>query len=116
MSKFLIYIGEKQAFDLDQTISAIMSIDGVTNARRGRFIGAVFEGSYSFGGTSTIFRISDDAETVTVEGLGIESADFAIKLQQRMSMPLRAIDVEYSFDICLRDYPSHVELLRAIAT
>jgi hypothetical protein len=115
MSKLLIYIGEKQIFDLERTIQAIMSIEGVSNARRGRFIGAVFECEYTFGGENTIARISEDMETVTVEGLGRDATEFAVRFQQQLGMPLRVIDMEYSFDLHLSDFASGEELSRSIA-
>jgi hypothetical protein len=115
MSKLLIYIGEKQTFDLEKTVHATLSIDGVANARRGKFIGAVFECEYTFEGENTIIRISEDLETVTVEGLGKEAADFAVKLQQRLDVPLRAIDMDYSFDLPLSNFSSGAEFIRAMA-
>jgi hypothetical protein len=116
MSKLLIYIGEKQTFDLEKTVPLIQSMAGVTNARRGKFIGAVFECEYAFGGETTVVRISDDLETVTVEGLGREAADFAVKLQQRLDVPLRAIDMDYSFDLALSNFSSEEEFRRAMAS
>lgn len=115
MSKLLIYIGEKQAFDLEKSIQAITSLAHVTNARRGRFIGAVFECEFTFEGATTIVRISDDIETVTVEGLGREATEFAVRFQQSLRTPLRVIDMEYSFDLGLSEFSSGADLSRAIA-
>jgi hypothetical protein len=114
MSKLLIYIGEGQCFDLNATTSAIAAIDGVSNVRQGNFIGAVFECDYSYAGRVTIVRISKDLETVTVEGLGEEAMDFAIKFQQSLRKPpLHVIDVEYSFNLELTRFESGEELRAA---
>jgi len=114
MSKLLIYIGEKQVFDIERTVHTILSIDGVSKAKRGQFIGAIFECEYTFEGATTVVRISDDAETITVEGLGHDATDFAVKLQQRLEIPLKVIDMDYSFDLRLSNFASGEELSRAI--
>ena len=114
MSKLLIYIGDNQRFDLEPTLRAITTIDGISNARRGGFIGAVFECNYSHAGRITVVRVSEDLETVTVEGLGEESTDFAIKFQQRMSERLHVIDMDYSFNLDLSKIKTGAELMSAI--
>jgi hypothetical protein len=115
MSKLLIYIGEKQTFGLDNTVQAIVSIDGVSKAKRGQFIGAVFECEFTFNGSTTIVRISEGLETVTVEGLGRDATEFAVRFQQNLGTPLRVIDMEYSFDLPLSTFASGEDLSRSIA-
>ena len=115
MSKLLIYIGENQKFDVPTTIDAITSIAGVSNTREGKFIGASFECEYTLQGLTTIVRISEDAETVTIEGFGDESLDFALKLQSLLSVPLSVIDMEYSFNLKLPNYKAVSELKSAIS-
>jgi len=113
MSKLLIYIGEKQHFELEPTVRAITEIEGVSNVRREKFVGAVFECNYSYAGRVTVVRISADLETVTVEGLGEESMDFAVKFQQSMTIPLHIIDIDYSFNLNLSEFKSGAELMSA---
>ena len=116
MSKLLIYIGENQKFDVPSTIRAITSISGVSNPQEGNFIGAIFECEYTFQEQTTIIRIGDDAETVTIEGLGDESLDFALKLQSVLPVSLSAIDMDYSFNIKLSDYEAVTDLRSAISS
>lgn len=115
MSKLLIYIGENKKFDVDATINAITSISGVSKARKGNFIGAIFECEYTYAGLNTIIRISPEAEMVTVEGLGDDSLSFALELQWALSVDLSAIDMNYNFDVALRDFESVEELRHAIS-
>lgn len=115
MSKLLIYIGEGQKFDIPAVIQRISSMNGVSNARVGSFVGAVFECEYTFNGRNTIVRISPDAETITVEGLGDESLDFAVKLQALWAEPLSAIDMDYSFNIELSGLSSVTEVRHAMS-
>ncbi len=114
MSKLLIYIGENQKFDKTKTIETIKSISGVKKAREGVFIGAVFECVYTFHEFETVVRLSDDVETITVEGLGEDSLEFALRLQSKMPMPLSVIDMDYSFNLKLIDFDSVAELRAAI--
>ncbi len=114
MSKLLIYVGEGQSFDLPETIRAITSMPGVSKSCSGQLIGAVFECEYTLSGKSTIVRISEDLETVTTEGLGAESLDFAIRLQSLLKVPLSAIDMDYSFNVNLLDFGSASEFRDAI--
>jgi hypothetical protein len=113
MSKLLVYIGEGQKFDVEDTVSAISAIPGAANPRRGKFIGAVFECEYEDMGISTIVRISSDAETVTVEGLGDEAIKFMLELQSRLRIELHVIDMEYSFDFSVREFSAVEEFKRA---
>ncbi len=114
MSKLLIYIDENRRFDLEFTMRAIKAIDGVSNARQEKFIGAVFECNYSHADRITVVRISEDLQTVTVEGLGDESMDFAVKFQRLIPEPLHVIDIEYSFNLNLSEFNSGIELMAAI--
>jgi hypothetical protein len=113
MSKFLIYIGEGQKFNVRDAIATISSIPGVLNSREGAFIGAIFECEYQVQGTKTIIRISSDAETVTAEGLGDESVKFMLEFQKRFPVDLHAIDMEYSFDLPLRGFEAVDDFKRA---
>ena len=59
--------------------------------------------------------MSREAETITVEGLGDESLEFALELQKSSSVPLHAIDLDYSFNVNLRDFNSVIELKNVIS-
>ena len=69
MKKLLIYIGENQKFDVEMAINAIAAMSGTTKARRGNFIGAIFECTYGYAGVNTVIRMSEDAKTITAEGV-----------------------------------------------
>jgi hypothetical protein len=114
MTKLLIFIGEGQKFEVDATIDAIVSMAGTTKAKRGDFIGALFECEYRYAEESTVIRISPDAETVTVEGLGTSSLSFAVELQKVATVDLHAIDLDYSFNVELRDFQTVESLARAV--
>jgi hypothetical protein len=112
-SRFLIYIGEDQKFDVEDTVSAISAIPGVSNPRMGDFLGGVFECEYEDMGIRTTVRISSNAQTVTVEGLGDEAIKFILELQSRLRVELHVIDMEYSFDFSVREFSTVEEFKRA---
>ncbi|MGG7607832.1 hypothetical protein [Massilia sp. BKSP1R2A-1] len=114
MTKLLIFIGEDQKFDVDTLIDAIVSMAGTTKAKRGNFIGAIFECEYGCAEESTIIRISPDAETVTASGLGTSSLSFAVELQKMTAVDLHAIDTDYSFNVALRDFQTVESLAHAV--
>lgn len=110
MSKLLIYLGENKTFDINQVVEQISSILGVSNLKIGDFVGAILECEYSLNGSSTIVRMSKDAETLTIEGVGDEAIDFALKIQKLLPYPLFMMDMEYNFNIRLLDYNSLDEI------
>ena len=113
MTKLLIYIGENQKFDVEMAINAIAAMSGTTKARRGNFIGAIFECAYGYAGANTVIRMSEDAETITAEGLHTSSLSFAIELQRALSVNLNATDMENSFNVALRDFQTFEQLEQA---
>ena len=115
MSKLLLFIGENVRFDEAAAVAAIESIAGVRNARRGKFIGAIFECEYGENGESTIVRISEDRETITVEGVDDLSLGFALKLKSALNCPLSVVDLDYSFHIDLAEVRSLKEFRDRIA-
>ncbi len=113
MTKLLIYIGENQKFDVEMAIDAIAAMSGTTKARRGNFIGAIFECTYGYAGVNTVIRMSEDAETISAEGLHRSSLSFAIELQRALSVDLNATDMEYSFCVALRNFQTLEQLEQA---
>lgn len=113
MKKLLIYIGENQKFDVEMAINAIAAMSGTTKARRGNFIGAIFECTYGYAGVNTVIRMSEDAKTITAEGLHPSSLSFAIELQRELTVDLNATDMEYSFNVALRDFQTLEQLEQA---
>jgi hypothetical protein len=110
MSKLLLFIGESEKFNKDEVINKISAIDGVVNAKSGNFIGAVFECDYQSEGVSTTVRLSDDFETITVEGQGDESLKFVLKLKEVLAQAISMVDMDYSFHFELASIGTVAEL------
>lgn len=112
MTKLLIYIGEGIKFDLDETVRIINSIDGVTDAKSGDFIGAVFE--CLFASDAVIVRISKDCETITADGPIEKSLIFIFQLQSKIPAKLWLIDMNYSFNLEVGKFKSIDEIMSAM--
>jgi hypothetical protein len=109
MESMLIYIGENEFFDADSTINTIMSMPGVSNPIRRLYLGTAFDCDYTFEDRTTRVYLFDTLQTVKVRRFGIESYEFAVRFQQRMPMPLHAIDSGYTFDVILTKFKSGEE-------
>tara|TARA_R110002051_G_scaffold255377_2_gene314492 strand:- start:155 stop:511 length:357 start_codon:yes stop_codon:yes gene_type:complete len=116
-NKLLIFIGEKQAFDVDALDRALSSIPRWTVALHGPAIGARSEYLCVQDPLhELIVRISPDAETVTIDGDFDTSLAFALALQTALPTPLRMIDMGYNFDLALTEFGSSEELRSALAS
>lgn len=106
MNKLLVFIGEDIKFNKNEVIERITSIDGIRNTREGDFIGSVFECEYQASGLSLIVRLSDDLETITIDGTDDDSLGFVLKLKKVLSQAISVVDMDYSFYINLSDVDS----------
>jgi hypothetical protein len=114
MNRLLIYIGEAQKFDVESTIKSISTMKRVRNARRGEFIGSIFECDFAVDDHPTIIRFSSDAETVTAEGLGDDSLEFALEFQSISPITLYVTDMGYNFNVALGSIKTVSEFKKAI--
>ena len=103
MNSLLMLIGEHEQFDAEKIYRDLQDIAGVSELKRGHFVGAVLQCHYAFNGDSTIVRLSDDLKTLTATGTGDASLQVALELQRRETRPMRATDFGYNFDLSLGD-------------
>ncbi|WP_274879567.1 hypothetical protein [Vibrio harveyi] len=114
MSKLLLFIGENEQFDKDTVVQQIRKIVGVRNDKEGNFIGSAFEAEYAVNNESYIVRLSDDLETITVDGIDDNSLDFVLQLKTLLMIPLQVVDMDYSFHLELANVNSLVQLKEEI--
>lgn len=103
MISLLMFIGEYEQFDDEEVYRYLQEIPGVSELKRGCFVGAVLQCHYDFNGDSTIVRLSDDLGTITAAGTGDASLQVALELQRRETRPIRVTDFGYNFDLSLGD-------------
>jgi hypothetical protein len=99
MKMLLLFIGEDEKFNLIQVADILTKIPNIQNLKQGDFVGSILEGEFSEKNDFTIIRLSDDLETISIDGDGDASLKIALELQKHYPKNLRLIDSNYSFDI-----------------
>lgn len=115
MNNVLLFHDEGLLLDPAAVRDALVSIDGVYNLQDGGREGSVLDCEFDFEGDSTIIRLSADLKRVSLSGGGDASLEAALQLQRLLGLPLRAVDVAYSFDVLLAGVESLRELKNRIA-
>jgi hypothetical protein len=110
MNSLIVCGNEDFSFNEDEVFHDLKEIPGVHNLERGDFIGAVLQCEYEFNGDRTIVRLSDDLESITMEGGGDASFQVALELQKREQQPLFVTDFGYDFNFSLKNIHSLDEI------
>ena len=114
MDFLLLYVSEDVSFDLGKVRLALEQIPGTYDLRTDHTIGAVLQCKYDFGSDSTIVRLTEGLETISISGTGEASIRIALEIQRQLAVPLHAVDSDYSFDILLGTEGGNSELRQAL--
>lgn len=114
MKMLLLFIGENETFNLSQVADSLTKIPNIKNVKQGDFVGSILECEFSDKTDFTIIRLSDDLETISIDGDGDASLKIALKIQNNYPQNLRLIDSNYSFDIELAKIKSVSQLRQNI--
>ncbi|AFY80555.1 hypothetical protein [Oscillatoria acuminata] len=106
MKMLLLFIGEDEKFNLSQVADSLTKIPNIQNFKQGDFVGSILECEFSEKTDFTIIRLSDDLETISIDGDGEASLKIALEIQKHYPQNLRLIDSNYSFDIELAEIKS----------
>jgi hypothetical protein len=112
MQSLLLLNIEYQEFDVQAIHHIFQSVNEFRDIRFNEPGGNAVEADYLEGDDSTIVGLSGGRRNIALSGTTDAALRAAIILQQHLDVPLRIIDLDYSFDLLLRDYPT-VEELRA---
>lgn len=99
MKTLLLFIGEAEKFNLNEVAEVFPKIPNIQNLKQGDFVGSILECEFSDNNDYTIIRLSDDLETISIDGDGDASLKIALEIQKNYPQNLRLIDSNYSFDI-----------------
>ena len=113
MNAHLLYLGEGEKFDQGALISAIKAVEGVHDLTE-HPTGASLEWHFGYQGDAMIGRISTDLQTVSLRGDSLANLKMAHEINVRYPGPLHLMDMGYTFDLVLGDYPSFEALLGKI--
>ncbi|HIK08794.1 MAG TPA: hypothetical protein IGS52_00760 [Oscillatoriaceae cyanobacterium M33_DOE_052] len=99
MKTLLLFIGESEKFNLSEVAEIFPKIPNIQNLKQGDFVGSILECEFFDKNDYTIIRLSDDLETISIDGDGDASLKIALEIQKHYPQNLRLIDSNYSFDI-----------------
>lgn len=111
MDILILYIGEGVRFDREAVSAALHSVRG-TYDHKENTLGSLLECRFDWADDSTIVRLTEDQESISLSGSGDASLKLALELQASVGQPLRLVDSDYSFDLPLSEVSS-VEDLRS---
>ena len=106
MKMLLLFIGEDEKFNFSEIADILPKIPHIHNLKQGEFVGSILECEFSDKNDYTIIRLSDDLETISIDGDGDASLKIALEIQKHYPQNLRLIDSNYSFDIELEKIKS----------
>lgn len=112
MQILLMYIDEGAAFDEARVRQNVADIPGMSETRQDDVANSRLEADFAAAGDSTVVRLSEDAETVSIHGTGAAARRFAVEFQKRYGEPLHLIDDGYSFDNVVDGSQSEEDILR----
>jgi hypothetical protein len=110
MQSLLLLNIEYQEFDVQAIHHIFQSVNEFRDVRINEPVGNALEADFVEGDDSTIVRLSGCRGRISLSGTTDAALRAAIILQQHLDVPLRIIDLDYSFDLLLRDYPTVEEL------
>ncbi len=116
MDFLVLFAGEDKKFDEEMVFQILANIPGVYDLKREPNVDAVIEGRCDFEDDSTIVRLSEDLETITISGTGKASLQLALEIQKALGTPLRVFDSDYSFDLMLNEINSLSDFEEKIAS
>jgi hypothetical protein len=114
MQMLLLYNDENKPFAAETIRRIFESENRFQDVRSDGLVGSVIEADYIDGQDSSIVRLSDNLETLSLSGTSDAALCAALTLQNNLQGPLHIIDLDYSFDLVLKDFKDIEELKNAI--
>jgi hypothetical protein len=114
MQMLLLLNSDNRPFTVEQIHEAFQSESRFHEVRFNTPGGSAIEADYVDGQDSTIVRLDDDLETVSLSGQTDAALRAALILQRHLQGQLRIIDLDYAFDLVLSDFKDIDELRTAI--
>lgn len=97
----LLNADEQTMFCKDDVLQTLQSVRGLHGLQEGTSLGSVLRGVFEFQGDTTTVELSDDLKRISLSGTGVAALQIALELKEKLSIPLRAFDSSYTFDVLL---------------
>lgn len=98
---FLLLYADGLRFDREEIRGVLRGIPGVTGLEERNGTGWVLQAHFDYEGDSTIIRLVDDEESISLSGTGPASLKAVVEIQSRSSVDLRLVDANYTFDLAV---------------
>ncbi len=112
MQSLLLFNTDKRPFTVEAIQRIFKSVPGFGEIRYNTPVGTPIEANYVEDDDFTLVDLSVECDTISISGTTNAALRAALILQRHLDAPLRIIDLDYSFDLVLRNF-SNVEELRA---
>ena len=112
MQSLLLINSDTQPFSVDAIQHIFQSVREFVEVRYDTPVGTPIEADYVEGQDFTMVDLSPDYKAISISGTTDAALRAALIMQRHLGVPLRIIDLDYSFDLLLRDF-SNVDELRA---
>ena len=114
MQSLLLFSTDKRPFTVEALQGIFKLVNGFGEIRYNTPVGTPIEADYVDGDDFTMVELSPERDTISISGITDAALGAALIVQQHLGVPLRIIDLDYSFDLSLEEFASIEELRHAI--
>jgi hypothetical protein len=112
MQSLLLINDDKRLFAVEALQNIFKSVRGFGEIRHNTPVGIPIEADYAEGDDFTMIELSSERDAISISGTTDAALSAALIIQRHLDIPLRIIDLDYSFDLPLQEF-TNVEQLRA---
>ena len=114
MQSLLLFSADKRLFAVESLQGIFKSVTGFGEIRYTTPVGTPIEADYVEGDDFTMVELSPERDTISISGTTDAALKAALIVQRHLDVPVRIIDLDYSFDLSLEEFTNIEELRAAI--
>ena len=114
MQSLLLFSADKRPFSVEALQGIFKSVTGFGEIRYNTPVGTPIEADYVDGDDFTMVELSPERDTISISGTTDAALKAALIVQRHLDVPVRIIDLDYSFDLSLEEFTNIEELRAAI--
>ena len=114
MQSLLLFSADKRLFTVEALQGIFRSVTGFGEIRYNTPVGTPIEADYVESDDFTMVELSPERDTISISGITDAALRAALIVQGHLDVPLRIIDLDYSFDLSLEEFTNIEELRLAI--
>ena len=114
MQGLLLFSADKRSLTVEALEGVFRSDKGFGEIRYDTPAGIPIEADYADGNDFTMVELSPEGDAISISGTTDAALNAALIVQRHLQIPLRIIDLDYSFDLSLQEFTSVEQLRDAI--